>query len=311
MLAALAVLGYTLFVALLGPGLIARRAWASSWPRLGLAMCQAVAVATVSGLMLMAAMLAVSVQHLRFDLGHLLHACALAVSNAARHPDGVSPIWLGLLSLSLLSHVGRIALRTTTTSRASRRRHRDGLAVISRPSASRGFVLVPSCEPFAYCLPGRGGQIVVSTATTSLLSTEELAAVLAHERAHLRGRHHHLVTFTRILAKALPVSPIRSLADEVDHLVELAADDLACRGSERGDLLSALVRLSMASPPGPALAASGGATVARALRLAAPGSESPRVRGAVTLLVAAVLVVLPWLAGAATAVLTAAGPCPS
>ncbi len=311
MLAALAVLGYTLSVTLLGPGLIVRRAWASSWPRLGLVMCQAVAATTVSGLMLLAAMLAVSVQHLRFDLGHLLHACALAVSDAVRHPDGVSPLALGLLALGLLSHVGRTAFRTTSASRASRRRHREGLALISRPSAGHGFVLVPSCEPFAYCLPGRGGQIIVSTATTSLLSTEELAAVLAHERAHLHGHHHHLVTLTQILAKALPVSPIRSLADEVEHLVELAADDRACRGSERGDLLSALVRLSVAPPPGPALAASGGSTVARALRLAAPSPENPGVRGAVTLLTAAVLVVLPWTAGAATVFLAAAGRCSS
>lgn len=309
MITALGALCYTLVVALIGPRLVTGRAWSSRWPRLGLLVCQAVALAIVSGLVLMTAMLVVSVQHLRFDLGHLIHACALALSDAARHPDGLSPLWLGLVALALLGHIGRTAFNVSTAGRLSRRRHRDGLALVASVTPNRDYMLVPSAEPFAYCLPGRGGQIVVSTATTSLLSVGELEAVLAHERAHLRGRHHHLITLTEVLAKALFIPRLRSLAEEVEHLVELAADDRACRNSERDDLLSALMRLSASPPSEPALAVTGGSTWARACRLAEPRPVRHSLVGAATGLLAVVLVVLPWSVVAATAVLATAGRC--
>ncbi|TDD13757.1 hypothetical protein E1294_39770 [Nonomuraea diastatica] len=41
-----------------------------------------------------------------------------------------------------------------------------------------------------YCVPGRHSQMVITTGAMRSLGPEQVAAVLAHEQAHLRGRHH-------------------------------------------------------------------------------------------------------------------------
>jgi Zn-dependent protease with chaperone function len=61
--------------------------------------------------------------------------------------------------------------------------------------------------PAVYCLPGRHGRVVVATAALRALDDERLAAVLAHERAHLRQRHHLLRATAEALAVALPFVP--------------------------------------------------------------------------------------------------------
>jgi hypothetical protein len=55
-----------------------------------------------------------------------------------------------------------------------------------------GLVIVPDAEPDAYALPGRAGQVVVSTAMLRALSAAERRVLLAHE-----------------LAPAAPPSPLR------------------------------------------------------------------------------------------------------
>jgi Zn-dependent protease with chaperone function len=49
-----------------------------------------------------------------------------------------------------------------------------------------------------YCVPGRLPTIVVTTGALAVLEPEQLAAVLAHERAHLAGRHHLLLAVTGV-----------------------------------------------------------------------------------------------------------------
>src|SRR5699024_1122729 len=50
--------------------------------------------------------------------------------------------------------------------------------------------VVGADHPFALAFPVRHGGIAVSSAAIAALDAEELAAVLAHEQAHLRERHH-------------------------------------------------------------------------------------------------------------------------
>jgi hypothetical protein len=130
----------------------------------------------------------------------------------------------------------------------------------------------------AYCLPGLKSTIVVSAGTLDLLHPAELAAVLAHERAHLRARHDLvLIPFTS-LRRAFPRSRVIAQAQRtVALLVEMMADDHALRALPARDLLparelaKALLRFGAAGTscaPEGALAVSGGTTVSRG---AAPG----------------------------------------
>jgi Zn-dependent protease with chaperone function len=55
-----------------------------------------------------------------------------------------------------------------------------------------------------------------------LLGAGQLAAVLAHERAHQRGRHHLLVSLAGSLAASFPRVPaFRHGHEQVARLVEL------------------------------------------------------------------------------------------
>ena len=78
----------------------------------------------------------------------------------------------------------------------------------------------PDCV--VYLIPGRPRQIVVTTGALARLSREELAAVLAHERAHARGRHHLALAMAVLLCRAFPtVNVFRQAERQVRRLVEL------------------------------------------------------------------------------------------
>ena len=309
MLVLLVLITYTACVVTFGPRLVAGRSWTSKAPRLGLLVCLAVPAAAVSGMLLMAAMTAISVQHLRIDVGHLLHACAVAVWDSATHPSAPVTSGLGLVAAVLLTHVVRTAAASAASARRVRRQQRDGLGLIAAGSDAHGYTLVPSQERFAYCLPGAGGRIIVSTAAERELEGDELAAVLAHERAHLRARHHVLIQITHVLSKAVPLPSMRALHAEVATLVEMAADDRACRETDTETLLAALLALGSPRVANPGLAANSRATVARALRLVHPAHEQSASQRVGLCSVAAVLVVTPWMVGGIPVALALSGHC--
>jgi Zn-dependent protease with chaperone function len=309
MLVLLLLLVYTACVVLYGPQLAAGRSWTSRMPRLGLLVCQAIPAAAFSGVLLMAAMTAVSVQHLRVDIGHLLHACAVAVWDSATHPSVPLTTALGLIAAALLTHLVRTAARTATSARRLRRQQREGLALMGAGCDKQGYTLVPSQERFAYCLPGAGGRIVVSTAAKRELADDELAAVLAHERAHLRERHHALLQITHVLAKAVPLRSVRALHAEAATLIEMVADDRACRESSAEALLTALLALGSSRAASPGLAMNGAATAARALRLATPVQDHPISQRLGVCAVAVALVVTPWVLGGVPVALALTGHC--
>lgn len=139
-------------------------------------------------------------------------------------------------------------------------------------------VVMPAAEPVAYCVEGRPSAIVVTTAAIEALRRDQLAAVLAHERAHLVGHHAVLVGILRALAAALPRLTLFTLgAEQVSTLLEMRADDVASRRHGPSALLGGLLALSGATPS-PALAAAGCDVVARAQRLAADTADRPGAR---------------------------------
>lgn len=126
---------------------------------------------------------------------------------------GSVPAWLGVPAVVLLA-VG--AVRTFRLLR----QHRS-----LRLEQPRPVHVAPSHQPYAVTLPGKAGQIVISTAMVELLDDDEQRVVLAHERAHARFRHDRYLLASELAAAALP--PLRALAKRVNYSLERWADEAA------------------------------------------------------------------------------------
>jgi hypothetical protein len=110
--------------------------------------------------------------------------------------------------------------------------------------------------PAAYCLPCGRHRVVITTSALSRLSPGQLRAVLAHERAHLRGHHHLMLAAAAALARAFPAIPLLARASaELAVLAEMTADDHDPRRHGAADLAAALVTLAGAGSRSTALAA--------------------------------------------------------
>ncbi|UNX54984.1 M56 family metallopeptidase [Georgenia sp. TF02-10] len=110
--------------------------------------------------------------------------------------------------------------------------------------------LVDAEDPFALTFPARHGGVVLSTGAVRALAEDELAAVLAHEHAHLHHRHHLISALVEAIAAYLRWVPlIRAAADALPHYLEIAADDQARREAGTPALVSALVKLGERTQP--------------------------------------------------------------
>jgi Zn-dependent protease with chaperone function len=203
--------------------------------------------------------------------------------------------------LALFGALWWVLLMAFTGAVQARKRQRELLALLAYgdPKAP-GALVVDYPTAAAYCLPGIKSQIVVSVGTLDLLAPAELAAVLAHERAHLRARHDLvLIPFTS-LRRALPRSrAVGQAYRTVALLVEMMADDraLRVRGLVARELATALLRFGTsgapADAPAGALAAAEGELTARVNRLLAPPRPLARPVQWAVVLTAAVLVATP------------------
>jgi len=117
----------------------------------------------------------------------------------------------------------------------------------------------------AYCVPGVRSRVVVSDEVLQALTAQEVRAVLAHERAHLRARHDLVLeAFTALHASFPRVVSSRAALDTVRLLVEMLADDAARRRAGSLPLARALVALAGGPGPGAATGAAAGGSAGRA-----------------------------------------------
>jgi Zn-dependent protease with chaperone function len=185
---------------------------------------------------------------------------------------------IGPTRAGLLAAVGVGTLASAVTLIAAyvrlvrlRRRHIDALTLVAdrHPTASDALV-VDVADRAVYCLPGTG-VVVFTAGALDGLTDEQLAAVLAHERAHLRARHDIALLPFIVLARVLPIPPVRSVLATVALLVEMCADDRAARSHGRDAVRAALLRFAdTAGPVPPGALAASGAVTARVLRLTGP-----------------------------------------
>jgi Zn-dependent protease with chaperone function len=290
---ALALLGYAGLLLTVGSAALARARWPESAPRLGIAAWfaltgSAVASVTAGGLALMVPAVRVSA-----GLARLLAACMMALRAQYAHPGGAAVTGAGAVpALAVLGRVTWCAGRALASAARARRRHRRRLSLVGRPDPRLGAVIVGHHEPAAYCLPGHGSRIVLTTGAVDALDAGQLRAVLAHERAHLRGRHHLLVTLAGALNTAFPRVPAFGIAaGQVARLAELRADDAASSAAHRLAVAGALLNLG-AGVPAAALGA-GTADAARVRRLINGPAAISRSRVAAVACTAAAAVLVP------------------
>jgi len=203
-------------------------------------------------------------------------------------------------ALALLTLLCWVLVAASVAALQARRRQRALLTLLAHGDPKvPGALVVDYPSAAAYCLPGlrSRSRIVVSVGALELLGRGELAAVLAHERAHLRERHDLVLLPFTALRRAFPRSATCTGAHRsVALLVEMLADDRALRGRPARELVSALVRFGTAGAcpaPAGALAAAEGEVAARVARLVRPARPLPATAVAAVCLAAAVLVAAP------------------
>ncbi|MFG1679305.1 M56 family metallopeptidase [Nonomuraea sp. NPDC049269] len=282
---------YAVFAAVVLPRVLGRVGWADRAPRLAIAMWQAASASVVASALLAAFAVAVPASVVGHGLAGLFEACAMLLNDGATLSTTSTRIGLtvGGLLLARLAYMGGAVL---FGARRERRRHADALALLGRHDVDLGAMVVDYEQRLAYCLPGRNGHAVITTGALRSLAPEQVAAVLAHEQAHLNGHHHLVLAAADTLTRAFPRVPLFARArTEIIRLVELLADDVAARRHPRIHIAAALVQLATGKVPAFALGAGGATALARVRRMLgpqAPLDRRERLAGllAVTLLLA-------------------------
>ncbi len=146
-----------LALALAALGLLARTA-AGGWPSFARTVCESVTTGV----------------------------CPPAVYRSAAYELGLAAVaFAGGITLIVLGcRYGRSLHRASI----STREHAEAARIVGRRAGGpdEAFVL-DAARPAVYCVPGRPPVIVLTTGALAVLDPEQLAAVLAHERAHLAG----------------------------------------------------------------------------------------------------------------------------
>ena len=290
------------------PALLARATWPLRAPRAAMVLWQAVALAAVFS---------------AFSAG-----IAIATRVLMPGPDGRPtasivraagrlgwPLWAAYIAVFALTVLIGVRLtvalmRVAIANRRRRAHHRmvvdlvgvgHDAALAQQRANTRDLRVLDVPEPLAYCLPGVRSRVVVSEGTLKTLTDAEVAAILSHERAHLRARHDLVLeAFTAAHAAFPRLVRSANALRAVQLLVELLADDAAVRATGRTPLARALVACASGRAPSGALAANGASAVLRVRRLSGRGNSPALAAGAYlaavgVFVVPTVAVAVPWL----------------
>lgn len=154
---------------------------------------------------------------------------------------------------------------------------------------STSELVVVGGGPLAVAVPFGGGRIVVSRRMLAELGPGETRALLAHERAHLRGRHHWFLALAGLAVALNPL--VRPVKTTLEFALERWADEVAATEvADRRLVATAVARAALLSNgrSGFGLAVTGGPVPRRVAALLSVAGT--RWRAAVLGLVAAVAV---------------------
>ena len=144
-----------------------------------------------------------------------------------------------------------------------------------RLAESRPIHIAHSKRPYAVTLPGRAGQIVISTALIDVLDEDEQRVVVAHERAHAHHRHDRYLLTAELAAAVLP--PLRAIAKRVNYSIERWADEVAAAAcGDRRLVAMTLGKVALQTNPQTVAGFSGLGVASRMEALLEPPIPRPR-----------------------------------
>jgi Peptidase family M48 len=293
LIAGVVLIGYAALVGGPLPGLLRRAEWPYRAPVAALAVWYGLAASFLVAVAHAARHLAAPGEHRHAGALGVLDACGVVPSPDGGGPEAVLPAAVFLVPAAAFGW-------ELVRARRLRSRHLRVLNLVGRRSARLRATVLQHDRPAAYCLPGLGARVVVSEGALRRLTAGQLDAVLAHERAHIAGRHHLTLAAGRAFAtvfRALPLA--RQLPEQTALLLEMAADDRALRRHSRLALATAMYALAAGPAPRGAFPAGGPGALVRLRRvLGARKPPHPALRGAVAALAVA-MPLLPYLFGCA------------
>ena len=291
----MSALAFTLVALLLSgpvPAMLARATWPMRAPRASIVLWQAIALAAV----LSAFSAGIAIASRLFVPGWDGRPTATITSEI----EALGwPLWVAYVVVFAVTLVigARLTYAVVQVAIATRRRRAHHRMVVDLVGKSKGnhLRILDVAQPLAYCLPGVRSRVVVSEGALNALADNEIAAILSHERAHLRARHDLVLEMFTAVHAAFPrfVRSANAL-DAVRLLIELLADDAAVRAAGPTPLARALVACASGRTPSGALAAGGPTTVLRVRRLG--GRPNSRALAATAYLAAAAVLVVPTVA---------------
>src|SRR6266545_5519033 len=149
---------------------------------------------------------------------------------------------LALLGVGAVAGMVSVAPQLSATRRLSE--HVERHRVVAPPAAPDGVEVIDHDEPFAFTFGLGRPRVAVSRGLIEQLSSEELDAVVVHERYHVGARDPLKLLVARAAARTCFFLPA------IGHLVarylagrELAADRHSLRGSGRPALAGALFKV--------------------------------------------------------------------
>ncbi|MFK0112128.1 M56 family metallopeptidase [Streptomyces sp. NPDC091217] len=294
MITAVALAGYAVLLGAAIPPRLARARWAHRAPAVAVLAWQGLMATFVVATALAVYHLVLTEQHVHDGLVGLLTVCGLA--DDAPMSDGppslgdvlvlAAPVTVVLLPLGWLARCAWLAGR-------ARGRQLDMLALVGEPAPQYGATIVDHGIPAVYCLPGRHSRVVVTRGALDVLSEAQLRAVLEHERAHIKGRHHVPRLLVDAFARAFRGLPLaRHAKEQTLLLLEMIADDRTLRHHSRDALATAMCEVAAGRAPQGALGAGGSGALIRLRRVLTP---QPRPHRAIWLGVLAATVAAPLL----------------
>jgi hypothetical protein len=294
MITAVALAGYAVLMGVTVPPLLARADWPHRAPAVAALAWQGLMVTFVVATALSAYHLVLTEQHMHDGLVGLLTACGLASDAPASHgpPNLGDALVLATPVAVIVLPIGSL-IRCVWRARSVRRRQLDMLALVGEPSSEYRATIVDYGVPAVYCLPGRRSRVVVTRGALDVLSDAQLRAVLEHEQAHIKGRHHLPRVLVDAFARAFPRLPLaRHAKEQTFLLLEMIADDRALRHHSRDALATAMYEVVAGRVPEAALGAGGSGVLVRLRRVLAP---QPRPHRAAWLGVVAATIAAPLL----------------
>ncbi|MET9401186.1 M56 family metallopeptidase [Kitasatospora sp. NPDC002965] len=262
---------YALLVGLAVPRLLRRARWPYRAPGLAVTLWLGLMASFVASLTLVVHHLVVPQAHLHRGVLGILHACGVAgtagLGTAVDSAQMAAPLAVALWPAGWFAAV---VLRA----RRHRRRHGAMLDLVARREPGLAATVLDHGTPAVYCLPGRSRRIVLTSGALKALTPPQLQAVLAHERAHLNGRHHLVTGAADAFTRAYPGLPLAIGARaEIATLLEMVADDRAVLAHPPRTLAGAMCEVAAGQVPGFGLGAGGSTVVARVTRLLHPGKS--------------------------------------